>query len=61
MTLYYAYLEIDTDNRCMAHVLDLPGCMDRPVSREQVLTWLCRHGEPGQTLRSIKFGNSGDT
>jgi hypothetical protein len=61
MTVYYANMEIDNRYRCIVHILELPGCMDRPVSREQVLTWLCRHGEPGQTLRSIKFGNSGDT
>jgi hypothetical protein len=37
MTVYYTYLEIDNGNRCMAHVLDLPGCTDRAVSRVQVL------------------------
>jgi predicted RNase H-like HicB family nuclease len=37
MTLYYAYLEIDTDNRCMAHMLDLPGCTARALGRDKVL------------------------
>ena len=56
MTLYPVYLEIDSDNRCMAHVPDLPGCIARALGREAALhklreaiyeyhAWLHRHGE----------------
>jgi uncharacterized damage-inducible protein DinB/predicted RNase H-like HicB family nuclease len=49
-------LEIADDGRCMAHVLDLPGCFARAETREAALTqvpqaireyhaWLRRHGE----------------
>jgi predicted RNase H-like HicB family nuclease/uncharacterized damage-inducible protein DinB len=64
MTLYYAYLEIDTDNRCMAHVLDLPGCAARAVGRDKVLiklpdaireyhAWLHSHGEPALSQEKL--------
>jgi uncharacterized damage-inducible protein DinB/predicted RNase H-like HicB family nuclease len=57
MTRYPVYLEIADDGRCMAHVLDLPGCIVRAPSRDEALrrlpdairdyhAWLRRHGEP---------------
>lgn len=57
MTRYPVYVEIADDGRCMAHVLDLPGCIVRAPSREEALSqvpaairathaWLRRHGEP---------------
>jgi len=57
MTRYPVYLEIADDGRCMAHVLGLPGCIVRALSRDEALcrlpnairdyhAWLCRHGEP---------------
>ncbi|MGQ9494228.1 MAG: DinB family protein [Anaerolineae bacterium] len=57
MSRYPVYLEIADEGRCMAHVLDLPGCTVRAATREMVLQllpegireyhiWLRRHGEP---------------
>ena len=57
MTRYPVHLEIADDGRCMAHVLDLPGCIVRAPSRDEALrqlpeairdyhAWLRRHGEP---------------
>jgi uncharacterized damage-inducible protein DinB/predicted RNase H-like HicB family nuclease len=54
---YPVYLETAADGRCMAHVLDLPGCIVRAPTREEALSrvpqaigetlaWLRRHGEP---------------
>ncbi len=56
MTCYAVYLEIADDGRCMAHVLDLPGCIARAPTRDEALNqtpgairethaWLRRHGE----------------
>jgi len=56
MPHYLVYLEIGTGGRCLAHVLDLPGCVVRAPTREAALqdlseairahwTWLRRHGE----------------
>jgi predicted RNase H-like HicB family nuclease/uncharacterized damage-inducible protein DinB len=56
VTRYAAYLETAGDGRCLAHVLDLPGCVVRASSREEALDrlpqairdhfdWLRRHGE----------------
>jgi uncharacterized damage-inducible protein DinB/predicted RNase H-like HicB family nuclease len=56
MTLYSVYLEIDSENHCMAHMLDLPGCIARAVGREEALrklhasiydyhAWVDGHGE----------------
>jgi len=53
---YLAYLEIEDNGMCMAHVLDLPGCTARAETREEALRqlpesirkyqrWLIRHGE----------------
>jgi len=53
---YPVYLETTDDGRCMAHVLDLPGCFARGQSRMEALqalpgaiqeyyAWLRRHGE----------------
>ena len=53
---YLIYLEIGQDNKCMAHVLDLPGCIVRAETREEGFSripeaikeykrWLIRHGE----------------
>jgi uncharacterized damage-inducible protein DinB/predicted RNase H-like HicB family nuclease len=56
MARYSAYLETAKDGRCLAHVLDLPGCVVRAPSRREALDglpqairdhcdWLRRHGE----------------
>jgi predicted RNase H-like HicB family nuclease/uncharacterized damage-inducible protein DinB len=61
-SIYSVYLEIDKDGRCMAHVLDLPGCIARAVGREEALrklrdaiygyhAWLHSHGEPTLSLK----------
>jgi len=50
------YVELDANGACMAHVLDLPGCISRGHTEEQALDgvpaaivgyqeWLERHGE----------------
>ena len=38
MVRYSAYLEIADDGRCMAHVLDLPGCIVRAPTRDDALS-----------------------
>ncbi len=56
MTRYPVYLETDDDGRCMAHVLNLPGCTVRAQGHDEALSrapeaihethaWLRRHGE----------------
>ena len=56
MACYPVYLETGTDGRCLAHVLDLPGCLVRASMRDEALAalpeavrahwaWLRRHGE----------------
>jgi predicted RNase H-like HicB family nuclease len=40
MTRYPVYLEIDSDGRCLAHVLELPGCIVRAPSRDEALAWM---------------------
>ncbi len=55
--IYPVYVEVAGDGLCMAHVLDLPGCMVRAESRAAALrqlpeavgeyhAWLRRHDEP---------------
>lgn len=57
MVRYPVYLETGDDGRCMAHVVELPGCIARARSRDEALRqlpaaiadyhgWLRRHGEP---------------
>lgn len=57
MERHAVYLEVSADGRCMAHVLDLPGCFVRAQNRDAALSrapaairechaWLRRHGEP---------------
>lgn len=57
MACYAAYLESADDGRCLAHILDLPGCVVRAPTRQDALcqlpeairghcAWLRRHGEP---------------
>ena len=57
MARYMAYLETANDGRCMAHVVELPGCIVGAPRREAALrqlpaaigdyhAWLRRHGEP---------------
>jgi uncharacterized damage-inducible protein DinB/predicted RNase H-like HicB family nuclease len=57
MARYPLYVEIADDGRCMAHVLDLPGCIVRAPSLDEAMRqlpdairnhhlWLRRHGEP---------------
>ncbi len=56
MTHYQVYLETDNDGRCMAHVLELPGCTARASTQEDAVKsvpaavhtyndWLRKHGE----------------
>ncbi len=56
MARYPVYLEVGADGRCLAHVLDLPGCVVRALTRGDALAalpeairahwaWLRRHGE----------------
>jgi len=56
MAHYAVYLEMGADGRCLAHVLDLPGCVVRAPARAEALeglpeairahwAWLRRHGE----------------
>lgn len=56
MPVYDVYVEVGAGGECMAHVLDLPGCISRGQSREEALDalpaalsgyqgWLERHGE----------------
>lgn len=60
-----AFLEIAPNGRCMAHMLDFPGCFSLAGSREEALQnvpdavcsyvhWLTRHGEPGEIPRGIE-------
>jgi predicted RNase H-like HicB family nuclease/uncharacterized damage-inducible protein DinB len=53
---YPVYLEVAKDGRCLAHILDLPGCVARASTRTAALqglpeairehhAWLRRHGE----------------
>jgi len=61
MTCYSVFLEIADDDRCMAHVLALPGCAVRAQTQEEALRqlpeaireyheWLCRHGEAAPSV-----------
>ena len=56
MAHYAVYLEMGAEGRCLAHVLDLPGCVVRAPTRGEALealpeairahwAWLRRHGE----------------
>jgi predicted RNase H-like HicB family nuclease/uncharacterized damage-inducible protein DinB len=66
MGRYAAYLEVGDDGRCLAHVLDLPGCVVRAATRHEAVrrlpaaiqeyhSWLRRHGDsapdPGESIR----------
>ena len=66
MSCYGAYLEVGDDGRCLAHVLDLPGCVVRAPTRDAAMQqlpaaiqeyhdWLRRHGgpapDPGEPIR----------
>jgi predicted RNase H-like HicB family nuclease/uncharacterized damage-inducible protein DinB len=57
MARYPVYLEIGADGRCFAHVLALPGCIARALTRDEALrrlplaivdhlAWLRSHDEP---------------
>jgi predicted RNase H-like HicB family nuclease/uncharacterized damage-inducible protein DinB len=57
---YSVYLETGDDGPCMAHVIDLPGCVVRAPTRDEALrrlpeaikeyhAWLRAHGEPVRT------------
>jgi predicted RNase H-like HicB family nuclease/uncharacterized damage-inducible protein DinB len=57
MTCYAVYLEVGEDDRCLAHVPELPGCIMRAATTDEALrrlpnairdyhAWLRRHGEP---------------
>ena len=74
MPHYSVYLETADDGRCMAHVLDLPGCIVRAPAREQALSrvpqaigetlaWLRRHGEPAPAAseNTIEFQIAGES
>jgi len=69
MTHTQAYLEIAADGRCLAHVLDLPGCIVRAPSRAEALAqlpqairdhndWLRQHGEPAPDAGTKCGGDS---
>ncbi len=56
MPVHDVYVEVGADGECMAHVLDLPGCISRGRSQEEALDgvpaaitryqgWLEQHGE----------------
>jgi len=56
MPVHDVYVEVGADGECMAHVLDLPGCISRGQSQQAALDgvpaaiiryqgWLERHGE----------------
>ncbi|MEJ2734306.1 MAG: type II toxin-antitoxin system HicB family antitoxin [Anaerolineae bacterium] len=60
MAHYSVYLETGDDGPCMAHVIDLPGCVVRALTRDEALrrlpeaikeyhAWLRAHGEPVRT------------
>jgi predicted RNase H-like HicB family nuclease/uncharacterized damage-inducible protein DinB len=66
MTCYSVFLEIADDGLCMAHVLDLPGCIARAPTRGEALrqlpdairdyhAWLQRHGEAAPFEESIEI------
>jgi uncharacterized damage-inducible protein DinB/predicted RNase H-like HicB family nuclease len=61
MPHYPVYLEIADDGWCMAHVLDLPGCVVRAPGRDEALNrlpdairdyhaWLRRYGESAPSV-----------
>lgn len=73
MASYSVYLEIGSGGTCMAHVVDLPGCVVRALTREEALCllpaaisdyhdWLRRHGEvapsDGETVEFDVVGES---
>lgn len=56
MAKYQVYLETDKSGRCMAHILDLPGCTVRATNKNDAVSqlpnaiqayssWLRNHGE----------------
>lgn len=74
MPHHSVYLETADDGRCMAHVLDLPGCIVRAPTRDEALSrvpeaisetlaWLRRHGEPTSAASedAIEFQISGES
>ena len=73
MLPYSVYLEIGEDGPCMAHVIDLPGCIVRAPTRDEALrqlpeaikeyhAWLRSYGEPvevpGEPVRFALAGES---
>ncbi len=65
MSCYAVYLEVGEDGCCLAHVLDLPGCVVRASTRDEAVqrspaaireyhSWLRRHGDsardPGEPI-----------
>ncbi|MDQ2741396.1 MAG: type II toxin-antitoxin system HicB family antitoxin [Chloroflexota bacterium] len=63
MSVQDVYVEVGADGECMAHVLDLPGCISRGHSQDEALdgvpptvtryqAWLERHGERVDSLVS---------
>jgi antitoxin HicB len=66
MTLFQIYLEIGDEGECLAHILDLPGCVLRGESLAEVLDgmpdairaymeWLRRHGESVEETDALEL------
>ena len=66
------FLEIGPDGECLAHALDLPGCVLRGKSQSEVMTtmentageylaWLTRHGEDVELLEPLTLRIVGTT
>jgi predicted RNase H-like HicB family nuclease/uncharacterized damage-inducible protein DinB len=70
---YSVYLETGDDGPCMAHIIDLPGCMVRAPTRDEVLrrlpgaikeyhAWLQHHAEPAETsAESVQIEIAGES
>jgi predicted RNase H-like HicB family nuclease/uncharacterized damage-inducible protein DinB len=73
MGYHTAYLEVGEDGRCLAHVLDLPGCVVRASTRDEAVrrlpaaiqeyySWLRQHGnsapDPGDPVQVEVAGES---
>jgi predicted RNase H-like HicB family nuclease/uncharacterized damage-inducible protein DinB len=66
MTVFQIYLEIGAEGECLAHVLDLPGCVLRGESLAEALeempdairahiAWLRRHGEIVEEVEPLEL------
>lgn len=66
MTIFQIYLEIGAEEECLAHALDLPGCVLRGESLAEALeampdtiraymAWLKRHGETVEEIEPLEL------